>query len=395
MTVTTEFKQTKIGPIPVDWDEVKLNDVLIIGHGKDQKQVICEGGKYPILGTGGCIGYTNDFLYDKESVLIGRKGTIDKPQYMTTPFWTVDTLFYTKIKDNAIPKYIYYLFQSIDWYKHNEATGVPSLSSKNIINIQASLPPLPEQKKIAEVLSTVDDKIDSIEQEVDQIRTLKKGLMQKLLTGQLSVTGTPHTFKDSKLGPIPEAWEVVNVADTGSIITGNTPSTTNRDYYEGSYLFVSPADLGNTKIINTTNKTLTEAGFKQTRVIPRGSAMVTCIGSTIGKMGVAGIDLATNQQINSVSVNDDNDSEFIYYSLLSRAGHIKGLAGIHAVPIVNKSLFSGVEIITPPLPEQKKIAEMLGGVDEKLDILNEKKGKYTTLKKGLMQKLLTGKMRMG
>lgn len=129
-----------------DWKILKLGNILDVKHGKNQKEVEVLGGKYPILGTGGEIGRTNDYLYNKPSVLIGRKGTIDKPKYIDTPFWTVDTLFYTNIKAGYEPKWLYYRFCKIPWKKYNEATGVPSLSASTIKNIKIEIPTFDEQK---------------------------------------------------------------------------------------------------------------------------------------------------------------------------------------------------------------------------------------------------------
>lgn len=165
----------------------KLNEIMKIKHGKDQKKVLKENGKYPILGTGGVIGSTDDFLYDKESVLIGRKGTIDRPFYMDTPFWTVDTLFYSEIKEGFSPKYIYYLFNSIPWKNYNEATGVPSLSASTIGTIKVVLPNLEVQKKVANVLTKADEEIKLLKEEVQQLKLQKQALMQQLLTGKIRV----------------------------------------------------------------------------------------------------------------------------------------------------------------------------------------------------------------
>lgn len=165
----------------------KLNEIMKIKHGKDQKKVLKENGKYPILGTGGVIGSTDDFLYDKESVLIGRKGTIDRPFYMDTPFWTVDTLFYSEIKEGFSPKYIYYLFNSIPWKNYNEATGVPSLSASTIGTIKVVLPNLEVQKKVANVLTKADEEIKLLKEEVQQLKLQKQFLMQQLLTGKIRV----------------------------------------------------------------------------------------------------------------------------------------------------------------------------------------------------------------
>lgn len=168
------------------WKEKKLGDVLKVRHGKDQKNVQSENGSYPILGTGGLMGYANQFLYNKESVLIGRKGTIDKPKYMSNPFWTVDTLFYTEIAEQNSAKFIYYIFLMIDWYSYNEASGVPSLNAKTIENIEISFPPTKEeQTRIATILSDMDTEINALEIKLEKYRKIKLGMMQNLLMGKI------------------------------------------------------------------------------------------------------------------------------------------------------------------------------------------------------------------
>lgn len=169
-----------------EWEEKELSKVLKVKHGKSQKGITSVNGKYPILATGGEIGRTDKWLYDKPSVLIGRKGTIDVPQYMETPFWTVDTLFYTEIESDNNPKFIFYKFQLIDWYSHNEASGVPSLNAKTIEKIQLSFPfAKSEQIAITTILSDMDAEIAGLEQKRAKYTMLKQGMMQQLLTGKI------------------------------------------------------------------------------------------------------------------------------------------------------------------------------------------------------------------
>ena len=163
-----------------EWKPKTLSQLAKILYGKDQKKVVAENGIFPILGTGGIIGNTNQFLYDKPSVLIGRKGTIDKPVYMDTPFWTVDTLFYTEVFTNTFPKWLFYKFQTINWYLYNEASGVPSLSGSTIYKIKFDLPCIEEQTKIANFLSTLDDKINHCSVQIEKTEQWKKGLLQKM-----------------------------------------------------------------------------------------------------------------------------------------------------------------------------------------------------------------------
>jgi len=163
-----------------EWVEGQISSVCEILYGRDQKEVIDESGIYPILGTGGEIGRTNEFLYDKPSVLIGRKGTIDKPQFMDTPFWTVDTLFYTRVYESVVPRWLFYQFQMINWYRYNEASGVPSLSATTVSKIRIRIPEKSEQEHIASFLSAIDKKIFVIDLQLQRTRKFKNGLLQQL-----------------------------------------------------------------------------------------------------------------------------------------------------------------------------------------------------------------------
>ena len=163
------------------WEEKRLENILKIKHGKSQKEIECNNGEYPILATGGEIGRTNSYLWDKPCVLIGRKGTIDKPQYMETPFWTVDTLFYSEVFKENNAKYLYFLFNTINWKKYDESTGVPSLSAKTIerIKVKSSVN-YAEQVAISEFLSKFDEKILQEECILDKLQNYKKGLLQQM-----------------------------------------------------------------------------------------------------------------------------------------------------------------------------------------------------------------------
>lgn len=176
--------------IPEGWSVKKLKECLEIKHGKPQHDVEYKNGIYPILASGGEIGRTNSFLCNKPSVLIGRKGTINKPQYMDTPFWAVDTLFYSLIKSGYLAKYIFYKFETINWNKYNEGSTIPSLSSSTIHSIKVLLSPLAEQEKIAEILGTWDEAIEKLSSLIEQKKLLKKALMQKLLTGKVRLFKT-------------------------------------------------------------------------------------------------------------------------------------------------------------------------------------------------------------
>jgi len=161
-----------------EWTEKSFEELFEIGNGRDYKHL--EKGNIPVYGSGGYMLSVNEYLYEGESACIGRKGTIDKPMLLTGKFWTVDTLFYTHSFKNCIPKYIYYVFQTINWLKHNEAGGVPSLSKSNIYKIKIKISSLTEQQKIVDILTAIDKTIEIELNRLEELKNHKKGLMQKL-----------------------------------------------------------------------------------------------------------------------------------------------------------------------------------------------------------------------
>lgn len=179
----TGYKMTELGMIPTDWEVKNVGSLLKIGHGRDYKKL--KEGAVPVFGTGGYMTSVNQYLYDGETVCIGRKGTIDKPFYHEGKIWTVDTLFYTYDFENCIPKYIYYSFCLVDWLSMNEASGIPSLTSKNIEDVMLRIPSKEEQTAIANVLSSIDKEIETLNTKLEKYRSLKTGMMQQLLTGKI------------------------------------------------------------------------------------------------------------------------------------------------------------------------------------------------------------------
>ena len=161
-----------------NWRTVKIGELLRIGNGKDYKHLSI--GKIPVYGTGGQMLLVNDYLYDGESVCIGRKGTIDTPMFLKGKFWTVDTLFYTYDFKDVLPKFCYYLFLQINWKLYNEGTGVPSLSKSTIENIKVKIPSLEQQQKICSVLDCYEHKTKSEEQILELYLSEKQYLLRQM-----------------------------------------------------------------------------------------------------------------------------------------------------------------------------------------------------------------------
>ncbi len=361
-----------------EWESLKISETLKIKHGREQKKIQVNDGRYPILATGGEIGRTNTPLYDKESVLIGRKGTIDKPMYMNNPFWTVDTLFYSEIKNNMVPKFIFYKFQNIHWRKYCEASGVPSLSASTIEGIKYNIPKLEEQEKIATFFSLIDKKIELQTEKVEELKNYKKGLLQKIFSQELR-------FKDENGNEYPE-WE--------SIILSKV-LWERKEYAEkdGKYPHVTLSKDGiYAKGEQYDRDFLVKKEDKKYKITHEGDI---CYNPANLKFGV----ICRNDFGDAIfspiyvtfEINKNIDSNYMGY-YLTRWDFINKVrkyeeGTVYERMAVKPEDFLRFRVDLPNIVEQKKISELFMRVDEKIEKEQEKLEQLQEYKKGLLQQM--------
>jgi type I restriction enzyme S subunit len=180
-----------LGEVPEHWVIYRLKILAKIKNGQDYKLVESERG-YPVIGSGGQFSYSTNFLYNKESVLLGRKGTIDKPLYIKEPFWTVDTMYYTEVYESNHVKYIYYLALTIQFSRYSTNTALPSMTQENLGNYYFSVPKLKiEQTQIAAFLDHETAKIDTLielqQQQIELLKERRTALISAAVTGKIDV----------------------------------------------------------------------------------------------------------------------------------------------------------------------------------------------------------------
>lgn len=195
-----------------------LAELATIKYGKNQSKVICESSKYPIYGTGGFMGYASRPLYDKPSVLIGRKGTIGRVKYVEHPFWTVDTLFYTEVNEQIVfPHFLYYAMSLIDLNIYNEGTTIPSLRTETLNRLELLIPDIEEQRKILSILESIDKKIEINSAINHNLQQQFQALFDSWFK-RFEPFSQPKY--ESELGLIPEGWSVKDIYSISSIIYG-------------------------------------------------------------------------------------------------------------------------------------------------------------------------------
>lgn len=375
----------KNGNVYPEWEEKRIEEILKIKHGKDQKKIVLDNGIYPILATSGEIGRTNTYLWNKPSVLIGRKGTINKPQYMDTPFWTVDTLFYSDVFSNNNAKYIYYLFNTINWKKYDESTGVPSLSAKTIERIKVVISKnLCEQEKIAGFLSKVDELINECEGEVKDLEEQKKGLMQKIFSQQIR-------FKDSNNNPYPD-WKEKKLGDVSDIQRGGSPRPI-ENYLTDDINGINWIKIGDvskdSNVINATKEKIKPEGKNKSRFVTKGDLLLSN-SMSFGRPYILNVDGCIHDGWLVIrNYKKAFNTNFLCYILDSdlAKSQYKKLAAGGVVINLNKELVASTKFFVPCLEEQEKIAKVLSKMDE---LIEEKKAllsDWQQLKKGLLQQM--------
>ena len=367
------------------WDNLKYKDVLTIKYGKDHK--LLNEGEFPVYGTGGVMRYADQYLHDGESILIGRKGTIDQPKYVNEKFWTVDTLFYTQIKDNSIPLFLYQHALQVNWLGLNEATGVPSLNTTSINNVDIALPSKEEQTKIATFLSAVDEKIAQLSQKLHLLEQYKQGMMQKIFSQQIR-------FKAGDGSEFGE-WEYYKLGELTTLITkGTTPTSLGGKFENSGINFIKIESLSSDgKFLLDKFAYIDEVTHnKLARSQLENEDILFSIAGALGRVAIISNDYLpanTNQALAIIRLRNKNIIRYIYYFLNS--DYVKKIIETESVQLAqaNFSLgqLSDLDIVLPCIEEQTKIANFLSAIDQKIDVVSEQLKQAKTWKKGLLQQM--------
>jgi len=414
MVKDIDFKQTEIGRIPEEWEVVRLGDEsvadLIMGQSPPSSTYNNTGIGLPFLQGNAEFGemYPTPVLSCSHPIKIAERNDIllsvraPVGDVNIAPFKSCigRGLAAIKPKSNKLDYlFLFYClkFRSRLFKSISMGSTFKAIRKEEVKKFQIPLPPLPEQQKIAEILSTVDQAIEKVEESITKTERLKKGLMQELLT-----KGIGHKeFKDTEIGRIPKEWEVKKVIDLFKVETGTTPSTKQKEYWDGGHInWITPADMSklNGKIyIKDSERKITEKGLKETNLtlMSTGSIIIST-RAPVGYVAIIEGNATFNQGCKGLIPKNTNEinPEFYTYYLLSKKTTLEHSSGGSTFKELSKNTLEKFKVPLPPLPEQQKIAEILSTIDKRLELLREKKERLRRVKKGLMNDLLTGKRRV-
>lgn len=361
-----------------EWKTYKLKDLL---HNKSSSisinQLDDNVGNYPLYGASGFLKCIDFYEMDSDYISIVKDGSgVGNISFHEKNTSVVNTSQYILPKENLNIHFIFYLLQTINLNKYKTGSTIPHIYFKDYSIEKVKIPKYDEQKKIGILLKNLDAKIEILDNKLQMCQNFKKYLMQQIFTQKLRFAKFDYEWVDYPL------------KDIGKIITGTTPSTKNKDNFsDNGYLWVTPGDISNKRIVTSTERNLSKEGLNNGRELPPNSILVTCIGATIGKICMIKKVGSCNQQLNAIIPNEQFDPDFIYYIIQYNAERLKLIAGNTATPILNKKSFGNIKFEFPKLKEQQKISRLLTSMDDAIDNIESGIKNIQYFKNGLLQQM--------
>ena len=384
------MKKTSLGLLPNDWDVDILEHHLKIQTGSRNTEDKQENGKYPFFVRSSKIEHIDTYHYDCEAILTAGDGvgTGKVFHYINGKFDAHQRVYILTEFEGIKGKYFYYYFRENflkEVSKYTAKSSVDSVRRDMIAKMAVPIPKIEEQVAIAEALSDVDSLISSLQKLIEKKKAIKQGAMQELLTGKKRLPGFSGEWSKQQLG------------DICNIVNGGTPSTSIAEFWNGKILWCTPTDITScsTKYIYTTESKITERGLKSSSatLLPKGTLLL-CSRATIGEVRIAGNAICTNQGFKSLVVHQNISNEWLYYMVhVLKPNMLEKAIGSTFLEISKKDL-AELNIIVPRFAEQQAIAQVLSDMDSEIEQLEKKLSKYQQIKQGMMQELLTGRIRL-
>lgn len=333
---------------------VKLKELITIKNGKDYKHLT--NGSIPVIGTGGIMLYVDKALYNKEAILLPRKGTLNNIMYMNKPFWTVDTMFYAIPNYKKINiKYLYYHLSLMNFDRYDTGSTIPSMTSSLYYSLTVDLPSLEIQGRIASILSSIDAQIERSNTIVKRLQVLAQAIYTRwfLQFEFPNEEGKPYKSSGGKMvwnerlnHVIPEGWEAKFLKDCCKIVLGGTPKTDENTYWNGDINWLNSGEIANFPIINSELK-ITTLGMNNsaTTFMKKGTTVVSITGNL--RASILAIDSCANQSVVGILENCKFKSAYIYPFIKNMIATFSKISTGNCQQHINKGTIENAILLIP------------------------------------------------
>ena len=388
-----------------NWKEYKIGDLVTFQRGHDLPRTQMSTGIYPVAGSNSIIGYHNQFTTKAPGITIGRSGNIGNPQLHTMDFWAHNTVLYVKEFKKVDPVFFYYLLKTLDFSQLNSGSAVPSLNRNFIHPFTVSVPDdLPTQTAIAEILSSLDDKIElnnKINQELEDLaQTLFR---QWFIDFEFpNENGEPYKSSggemiDSELGEIPKGWQVVQLEQLcDRMNSGGTPSTRRDDYYNGSIFWYSTKELQDSFLFSS-DRTISDKGLANSsaKIFPVNTVVMAIYAApTVGRLGILSQDAAFNQAALGFVAKSEIGYEYIFLLLKHLRSDLNNLANGAAQQNLNVRIVKNYPTFLATRNLLKCFQEVISPIFTMMKNNQVENIELKTLRDTLLPKLISGELRV-
>lgn len=389
-----------IGEVPSHWEILAFKYCMKINNGQDYKHILVDEG-YPVFGSGGPFAFASQFIYDGEVVMLGRKGTIDKPLYYKGKFWTVDTMFYAIPTKRSVCRFMYYLARTFPFNYYSTATALPSMTQFDLGNNPIALPPLPEQQAIASFLDAktkpIDDIIAKREKQIELLEEMKSAIISRAVTKGLNPEAKMKDSGIEWIGKVPEGWEISKVKYIASVCgrIGYRGYTTNDlvSAGEGALTIGGKHITHNYLNLSDPDYISWEKYYESPEIMLEKGDIVMAQRGSLGKSALI------DREIGEATINPSlvilkrikTNGVFLHYYLISNMmqDYINLINTATAVPMISQNQIENIPIALPPLSEQQAIASYLDSETSKIDTRIAKRRKQIELLQEYKQALIT------
>ncbi len=424
--------------LPKGWAWVRFEDVCDIISGKNQSKVINPNGKYPIYGSSGVFGFADEYLCEEGTTIIGRKGTINKPLFVNTKFWNVDTAFGLSTNENYDSKLLYYFCLSFNFQKLDKSTTIPSLAKRDLLVIDIPLPPISTQQaivsKIEELFSELDKGIENLKTAQAQLKVYRQSVLKWAFEGKLTSLnpdsfdlpdehdlamvaepqevyandkhqgnqGNPKNQGADKAG-LPEGWKWVTIEDIATVGTGATPLKSNKSYYEGGkFAWVTSGAL-NDEYVKVATDYVTDKALKETNlsIYPKNTLLLAMYGEgkTRGKCSELLIEASTNQAIAAIHFekHDNKVKPYLKYFLHKNYNEMRMLSSGGVQPNLNLGIVKRTLLPLPPTTKEQnqivqEIESRLSVADKMEETIQQSLLQAESLRQSILKKAFEGEL---
>ncbi|GMU39414.1 MAG: hypothetical protein AMXMBFR23_02800 [Chloroflexota bacterium] len=397
-----------------EWPQVPLGTVVNLKRGFDLPADRRQPGRFPVVSSGGVSGFHHEARCEAPGVVIGRYGSIGSVHWVSEPYWPLNTsLFVEDFKGND-PRFVFYLLQTINYHAHSDKSSVPGVNRNDLHMELVSLPPLPEQRAIAEVLGALDDKIELNEGmnatldemaralfkswfvDFDPVRAKAEGREPSHMDA--ATAGLfPDSFEDSALGPIPAGWRVSTVGDVVSVFGGSTPSTKEPAFWDGSHAFATPKDLSkiSTPVLLDTARRITDAGLAKVSsgLLPADTVLMSS-RAPVGYLAIARLPVAVNQGMAAMVCDGDVKPPFVLNWTRLNMDEIRSRASGTTFPEIGKSSFRSIQCVVPPREVHDAYHATMSPLYDLITTNVSESRTLTELRDTLLPRLISGQLRV-